>query len=257
MVYRYVCEPCRQATGLHAERPYLNRIMREASKPTPEVVRRDSTGKPLTIGSQRGDVFQVTMAPCMCACVRNKHDPYQCTGLGQFKIGGRPGSGFVDQLAERLGAEPIPELVVGLHEDCQVLVTALLAWWFSSSDGECGVREAELESMKYEIQIKLLRDVLTEERPDLMAAEPYRSLKANLKKLVQFRNKVAHSRPIRGNFFERIKRVKGADEVIRITKEELAEHLDLAMALVSQLSSVPVYLGSEDGPDAGVQDVAA
>jgi hypothetical protein len=148
-------------------------------------------------------------------------------------------------------------LVVGLHEDCQVMVAAILAWWFSSSDGECAAREAELESMRYEDQIKLLRDVLKEERSDFMVTEPYRGLKPNLKKLVQFRNKVAHSRPIRGNFFERIKRVKGADVVIHITNEELAEHLDLAMALLSQLSFLPAYLVPDNGPDTELQEVVA
>jgi hypothetical protein len=108
------------------------------------------------IGGQRGDVFEAKRAPCTCACAHNSHDPYQCTGLDQFKIGGRPGSGFVDQLAERFGTEPIPELVVGLHEDCQVMVAAILAWWFSSSDGECAAREAELESMRYEDQLSQL-----------------------------------------------------------------------------------------------------
>jgi len=253
VVYRYVCEPCRQALALRAERPYLNKIRREASKPVPKVVRRDSAGKPLMVGGQRGDVFVATISHCSCPCTSNMHDPYQCTGLGQFKIGGRPGSGLVDQIAEQLGREPIPESVVAQHEDCQVMVTFLLAWWFSSSDDELAAREAELETMRYDDQIKLLRDVLMHERPDLMATAPYCNLKANLKKLVQFRNKVAHSRPIRGDYFNRVKREKGADVLIHVTVEELADHLDLSMALQSQLWFVPRYLAREDGPSTELQ----
>jgi hypothetical protein len=258
VVYKYVCEPCRQALGLRAARPYLNRIRREAtSRSAPEIVRRDSTGKPWLVGTQHAHVFEVEPAGCVCACASNRHNPHLCTGEERFKIGGRPGSGFVDQLARELGREPIPEQLVSRHEDCQALVVAILAWWFSSSDDEKPAREAELETWRYEDLIKLLRDVLAEQRPDLIAVQPYRQFKAYLKKLVQFRNKIAHSRPLRGDFFNRVKREKGADVLIRITPEELAEHLDLSMALQSQLSFLPLYLSTENLETQAAQGNAA
>jgi hypothetical protein len=144
VVYRFVCEPCRQSLGLNAERPYLNKIRREADKIGPQVVQRDSAGKPWMIGRPEGDCFVATNSTCCCACASNDHDPYRCIGVGQFKIGGRPGSGVVDKMAEQLGREPIPELVVAQHEDCEVLVTSLLAWWFGSSDDERVKLEVEL-----------------------------------------------------------------------------------------------------------------
>jgi hypothetical protein len=59
--------------------------------------------------------------------------------------------------------------------------------------------------MRYEDQIKLLRDVLQEERPELMRQKPYCDLTANLRKLVKFRDTIAHSWPADGDFFTRIK----------------------------------------------------
>lgn len=242
MVYRYVCEPCREALGLPADRPHLNRIRREASKPSPEVFRRDPSGKPFIVGRQRADgVFEGTNSLCACACQSNGHDPYRCNGRNQFKIGGRPGSGFVDQLAERLGREPIPHLINDEFVACQVLVVRLLAWWYASSEEECAAIEADIERWRYADQVKELQDIVRAERPDLMACEPYSSLKANLIDLARFRNKIEHSYPLNGDFFTRVKRAKGVDELIHITDVELAEYLDKAMALRSQLSFMPMY----------------
>ena len=106
MTYQFVCEPCRQALGLRAELSYLSRIRREAggfnkSGTTPKalliVVSRDSSGKPFLVGMQRKDAFVTTLTSCSCACAANSHDPLQCTGAGQFRIAGRPGSGTVDE----------------------------------------------------------------------------------------------------------------------------------------------------------------
>jgi hypothetical protein len=244
--YQFVCEPCPAVLGLDAPRPYLNKLRRQAKAAvTPEILKRDSTGKPVLIGNQRLGYFEMTPAGCSCACVSNGHDPGVCTGQQQFKIGGRPGSGFVDQLAKELGREPIPEQVVARHEDCYVLVVATLAWWFSSSNEEKLVREAELENYRYDDLIALLCDVLLEQRPDLMSAAPYSHLKTNLTKLTKFRNKVAHSRPRGADYFSRIKRVKGIDVEVHVTQEELAEYLDLSIALQSQLSFIPIYLAQE------------
>jgi hypothetical protein len=182
MTYQYVCEPCRQALGLRTDPSYLNKIRRDAggfsrsgasSKPRLEVMHRDFSGKPLVVGLRQGNLFTSSPAGCDCACSTNDHDPYLCTGDSQFQIGGRPGSGAVDRLAERLGSEPIPELVLACHEACQVMVTHFLAWWFGSSDEECVRLESnDLATMRYDDQLKLLRDILHEERPELTADQP-------------------------------------------------------------------------------------
>ena len=251
MSYRYVCEPCRRALGLTADQAYLNRIKRESggfsrsgtpTNPPPDIVRRDETGKPFLVGRQLVNVYETTLTGCSCACEANNHDPNQCTGARQFKVSGRPGSGYVDQLAYRLGTEPIPELIVSAHEGIQSLVTFSLARWFSSTDDEGAALEISLARMRYEDQVKLLRDILVEERPDLMAEKPYSYLQPNLLRLVSFRNKVAHSVPIDGDFFRRSKRVDARNETIEITPDELAEHLDLSIALRSQLAFLPMYL---------------
>ena len=183
MSYEYICEPCRQALGLPAERSYLNKIRREAgglsksgtsSKPPLKVVRRDPSGKPLVVGTQQAAAFVAFPAGCSCSCRANGHNPLQCTGAEQVKVGGRPGSGAVDELAEKLGREPIPELVVARHEACQALVAYFLAWRFGSSDEErIHLESSELSGMGYEEQLKLLRDLLQDERPELMCRKPY------------------------------------------------------------------------------------
>ena len=63
----------------------------------------------------------------------------------------------------------------------------------------------------------------------------------NLRKLARFRNDIAHSWPIGGDFFTRSKRVKTGNVTIRITPEELAEYLDMSMALQSQLWFLPLF----------------
>jgi len=165
----------------------------------------------------------------------------QCTGADQFKVGGRPGSGAVDELAEKLGMEPIPEVVVARHEACQTLVAYFLARWFGSSDEECiHLESSELSGMGYEEQLKLLRDILQDEHPGLICRKPYCDIVPNLRKLARFRNDIAHSRPVDGDFFTRSKRVKAENVTIHITPEELAEYLDMAMTLQSQLWLLPL-----------------
>jgi hypothetical protein len=249
--YQYVCDACRQAFGLRAQRSYLSRIRREAggfsnsgipSKPRVEVVSRDPSGKPLLVGIQQEDVFVTTPTGCDCACAANGHNPLQCTGEEKFKIGGRPGSGAVDQLAEEFGREPTPELAVAPQETCQAMVTHFLAWWFGSSNEErIKLESNDLARMRYQDQIKLLRDILQEERPQLMRESPYCNLIASLRKLAKFRDKIAHSWPAEGDFFTRIRRVKAENVIICITPEELAEYLDLSTALQSQLGFLVRY----------------
>jgi hypothetical protein len=243
--FRSVCEPCCQALGLQAERSYWNAIRREtaaeASRPHVRVVRRDPSGKPLAVGRQQGEVFETVPASCVCACEKSGHDPRQCTGAEQFKVGGRPGSGAVDDLARKLGREPIPELAVAQHEACQALVTHFVAWRLGSSDEDrIRLESSELRAMGYEEQLRWLRDLLREERPELASQPPYCDIVPKLKMLAGFRHKVAHSWPVNGDFFARSKRERAGNVTIRITPEELATYLDLAMELQSQLTFLPM-----------------
>ncbi|GAA3265367.1 hypothetical protein Dvina_16735 [Dactylosporangium vinaceum] len=251
MAYHMVCDPCRMALGIEVDRALINRAWRKASKSGVRVTERDETGKPFLVGERVGDVLVSTMAGCGCVCSENDHDPMQCTGIAQFKTAGRPGSSFVDGLAKQLGTEPIPELILALHEACELRVTDLVGWWYAKTDGERADLEASLDRMRYDDKIKLLRDILQAERPDLMAAEPYKSLKPRLLSLVSFRNKVAHSIPIEGDFFRRVKREGGKNVIIEITPEELAGHLDAANELHSQLHFVRVYIGGPQPGSAG------
>lgn len=246
MTFLFMCEPCREACGIAADRTHLNRIRRQAQKPLPQVEMRDSDGKPFLIGHQEGEVHVRTSAGCNCDCSRAGHDPQQCNGLDQFRIGGRPGSGFVDELAKNLGAEPIPEQVVSLHGDCEVLVNSVLAWWIAAPEDDVIELERQLENMGYEKRLDWLHDLLKDERPDLLAEEPYASLRSRLRRLAKFRNQIAHSRPIGGDYFKRVKREKGVDTIIHLNAEELAKQLDGAMALISQVHHLPQYLDPEE-----------
>ena len=251
MSYRYICESCRQALSLPADAPYINRIRRESgafsrsgtsSKPKLEVVKRDDTGKPFLVGTRSIEMSVVTPTGCCCACAANGHEGNVCTGERQFRVGGRPGSGMVDQLAGQLGREPIPELVISAHQGCETMVGYVLARWFGSTDEERAVLESvAIAGMRYDDQIKLLRDIVSEERPDLAAVPPYSELAINLRKLVRFRDMVAHSEPVAGDFFSRVKRERARNTSIQITPEQLAEYLDLSSALKSQLWFLPIY----------------
>ena len=127
LTYQFVCEPCRLALGLRAERSYLNRVRREiggfsksGTAPLAPLIiaSRNSFGKPIMVGRQQGDVFVSTLTTCSCACSENGDSPLQCSGDGKFNVGGRPGSGSVDELAEKFGREPTPELAIAPQEVC-------------------------------------------------------------------------------------------------------------------------------------------
>jgi hypothetical protein len=127
----------------------------------------------------------------------------------------------------------------------------MLAWMEGSTDEERHALKADLEKLRYEDQVQRLRDRLQDKLPELSQNPPYRDLKSNLKKLAAFRDKkVAHSWPTGGDYFLRTKRLKGEYVSISITPEEVAAHLDLAVALKSQLSFLPAYLGRQKCTDA-------
>jgi hypothetical protein len=190
---------------------------------------------------------------CVCTCSENAHDPAACTGEDDFQIGGRPGSGAVDSAAARFGMEPIPEMVASMHEQVAVLVRWLIALLEGGNEQECLTIETELERVGYDDQLLRLRDNLLRRMPAQMAVDPYKSLKPNLKKLATFRNRnVAHSWPVAGNWFERARRSKGTNVTFTLTREEVAEHMDLAFNLISQLTFAPNYIfaPANDDPSA-------
>jgi hypothetical protein len=254
--YQFVCEACRQALDLPPDRAYLNRIRRSSggfstsenpkTKPRPEVFRRDVTGKPFVVGFRQEDQFVGTSSVCHCVCASKGHDPWQCSGEGQFPIGGRPGSGLVDKLAEQLGIEPIPEMIMSAHEECEALARATLAWLRGSTDDERLKIEAELEAISFKDTVvpQLQEEFRGRLSAELIGTAPYRDLKINLVKLARYRNRIAHSWPAGTDRFARIKRARGMYVTVSTTPDELAEHLDLAAAVKSQLAFIPLYIES-------------
>src|SRR5437016_5660068 len=145
MSYQHVCEPCRSALGLPAEKSYLNRMKRKmggfsASGKTswqpPLVFQRDPSGKPLIIGYHLTDHSVMTPTRCVCSCASNGHNPNACTGEDDFVIGGRPGSGVVDAEAAKFGMERTPEMVASLHEEVAAIVRVVVAWLNGETDEE-------------------------------------------------------------------------------------------------------------------------
>src|SRR6266508_3619751 len=91
MSYQYFCEACVRASPLVVDKTTLNRMGRQREKDEKasiryRVVSRSDDGKPLDIGY---------------------------TGTRDHIVGGRPGSSVLDKLADQLGAEPIPEMILG------------------------------------------------------------------------------------------------------------------------------------------------
>lgn len=252
MSYQYVCEACRQSMGLPADASYHNRIKRERgdfgagnsskSKQRPEVFQRDTTGKPLIVGYRLKDHSVGTNSLCVCHCVANGHDPHECTGEDDFRIGGRPGSGFVDSKAKQFGIEPTPEMVASMHEQVAATVRTMLAWLRGNTDDERVAIELDLEQVRYFDQLIQLRDALATSLPEDVVEAVYKSLKPDLKQLAKFRDqKVAHSWPFGGDWLTRVKREGGKRVTYTITPEEVSKHLDLAVKLLSQLSFIPTY----------------
>jgi hypothetical protein len=251
--YQYVCEACRHSMGLSAEASYHNRIKRERgefgagnpskSKQRPEVFERDAAGKPLIVGYRLEDHSVGTNSLCVCHCLTNGYDPYECTGESDFRIGGRSGSGFVDSKAQQFGIEPTSEMVASMHEEVAATVRAMLAWLQGNSGEERVAIELSLEQVRYADQLIQLRDALATELPEDIRDGVYRDLKPDLKRLASFRDqKVAHSWPAGGDWLTRIKRKGGRWITYTITPEEISEHLDLAVKLLSQLSFIPIYV---------------
>ena len=117
MSYQHFCEACVRASPLNVDKTTLNRIGRQREKDERSgtryrVVSRSEDGKPLAIGyTRRPDGVTVgTLAGCVCACTHNNHEPLVCTGTRDHIVGGPPGSGVLDKLADQLGADPIPEI---------------------------------------------------------------------------------------------------------------------------------------------------
>lgn len=230
-------------------------ISGKPSQPQHEIFSRDATGKPLIVGTRAGNNGVGTLRRCVCVCDANEHDPYVCTGEDDFMIDGRPGSGAVDLKAKEFGMEPTPEMVASMHEEVAALVRVMIAFMEGNTDEQRLAVETELDGpgIGYDDQLKRLRDLLQQRRPDLMTVPPYQDLKPNLKKLAKFRNhKVSHSWPLAGQWLTRGRRVKGQWETFTLTAEEVAEHMDLAFALVSQLAFIPNHVlpPANDDPDA-------
>jgi hypothetical protein len=245
--YPHVCEPCRQALGLEADKTYLNCIRGKAAKaaktPRRDVLKRQPDGKPFIIGIRDGNGFAGTNALCVCDCGSHGHDPSLCTGEDDFQVGGRPGSGFVDELADQFDMEPIPEHVAAQHEMLAADVRIMLAYLTGATDEQRDSIEIGLEKLRYEEQLLKLRDFINEKLPYLASEQPYRDIKANLVKVANFRNqKVAHSWPSGANWFSRVKREKAKWMTFEITRDEIAEHVDLTMALRSQIRFLPIYI---------------
>jgi hypothetical protein len=239
--------------GLSAAASYHNRIKRERgefgagnpskSKQRPEVFERDAAGTPLIVGYRLEGHSVGTSSLCVCHCGANGHDPYECTGEGDFRIGGRPGSGFVDSKAQQFGIEPTPEMVASMHEQVAATVRTMLAWLQGNNDEERVAMELSLEQVRYADQLIQLRDALATELSEGVREAVYKDLKPDLKRLATFRDrKVAHSWPAAGDWLTRIKREGGRWITYTITPEEVSEYLDLAVKLLSQLSFIPIYV---------------
>ena len=187
---------------------------------------------------------------CVCHCVGNGHDPYQCTGEGDFRVGGRPGSGFVDSKVKQFGIEPTPEMVASMHEQVAATVRTMLAWLQGNNVKERVAIEIKLEQVRYADQLIQLRDALAANLPEELIEEVYKTLKPDLKKLAKFRDqKVAHSWPAGGDWLTRTKREGGRWISYEIASQEVSEHLDLAAKLLSQLSFIPIYVDRDQMSD--------
>ena len=189
-----------------------------------------------------------TLAGCVCACTHNNHEPLVCTGTRDHIVGGRPGSGVLDKLADQLGAEPIPEIILGYGAQVEAMAYAVLFEFDLTEDERQDWRSGRLRAnLNVHKAIVRLYKLVKRERPDLVDTEPsWFALQANLRRLVAYRNDIAHSWPTQ-SFFQRVKWQEGTATTIVTSPEELAAMIDLATQLNSQMNFLPIYLSPRNG----------
>jgi hypothetical protein len=84
--------------------------------------------------------------------------------------------------------------------------------------------------------------VMREYCPEVYDAPPYDTLVAELKKLFDYRDKIAHSQPDHGDRYHRLRRRHGVNVHVTVTEEELTAELDRGMRCHSALDGLPYHV---------------
>lgn len=71
---------------------------------------------------------------------------------------------------------------------------------------------------------------------------PLNTLAGELAALRRFRNEPTHTVAYQGNPLQRVKRRRGQNELVTVTAEQIAEHLERGMRCQSALHLVPLYV---------------
>jgi hypothetical protein len=147
------------------------------------------------------------------------------------------------------GRTRTPEGVLAADADCEIELDYVLATYLGR-DEFCSVLVENVllgPQLGHDKKLDLLRKIL---RRHELTFLPLNTLAADLAVLRRFRNELTHTVAYRGNPLQRVKRRRGQNELITVTPELIAEHLERGMRCQSALHLVPLHV--EQHPPADV-----
>jgi hypothetical protein len=145
---------------------------------------------------------------------------------------------------QKPGPKRIPEDLLGYPAECEAMLDYLGALMTGADDAERFAIERARGGArtKRDKKIKLLMREFRARRPDVAGGEPYVSLPANLKQLFDYRDLIAHSAPDHGDRYRRLRRVRGSNEVVIVTQEQVDREWQRGIECQSALRFITVYL---------------
>jgi hypothetical protein len=148
-----------------------------------------------------------------------------------------------DGMSPRPEPTRVPEDVLLYGALCEALLDYTLSL-ILGADGISGqiIETHFVSRAPRDKKVKVLRVLLRQYCPDVADAPPYDTLDAELGKLFDYRDGIAHSQPDHGDRYNRLRRRHGRDERFNITEEELAAELDRGMRCHSALTFIPDYV---------------
>jgi hypothetical protein len=134
----------------------------------------------------------------------------------------------------RIGGRLVtPDAVLGADADCEALLDYLIAVYLGRDDfSSILIEDVLLDRLGHDKKRDILHRLLRRHGVDYA---PYDTLPAELKKLRDFRNDLAHTVADATNPFHRIRRRGGQNELTTLTEDDIAAQIDRGMRCQSAL----------------------
>lgn len=147
-------------------------------------------------------------------------------------------------------AERIPEDVILYGTLCEDLLGFWIAYLLGhDDDSRMFIEEHLVSRAPRDRKLEMLRLLLADRLPEIMKEPPYATLfkreTGTLARLFDFRDRVAHSQPLHGQRFERVRRVKARNVPFIIDDDEMAAAWARGILCHSALTGIGVHLGHQ------------